>query len=104
MFSFLFTLRLAKHPIKKQGLFFIKKADEQNQSELTQLHHGAIMERYHHTMALSCGGTIVGDIIVDGYVVGDITTRRYHPRWHRRVVIPPAIVPSCDDSTHDGAR
>jgi hypothetical protein len=44
MFSFLSTLWLAKHPIKKQGFFLIKKSDEQNQSELTQLHHGAIME------------------------------------------------------------
>ena len=35
MFSFLSALWLAKHPIKKQRFLLIKKADEQNQSELT---------------------------------------------------------------------
>ena len=45
-------------------------------------------------MVPSCGGTVVGDIIVDGTIVGDITTWRYHPRWYRRVVVSSTMASS----------
>jgi len=72
--------------ITKQNFFLIEKADEKNQSELAQLHHGAIAD---DTTTRWCRRVVIPSRVISPWVV---------PSW----MVPSWVISPHDCIIHDG--